>query len=338
MSQSSKERQRTRKERGLCCSCRNKTLPEKSRCQLCTNKAKQRYRDKTKKTYNKRKVAKLCVACEKPSTSGVYCQECLDAQRGRQGDRAALTSSRKAEQQQRATKERTERNVCVTCENPELFRNEECRLCWARRQARDGTSHYDARKAAGLCQNCDAFVTGGAARCTACQQKRQATTKRRVEKGICPNCGKSNDNKGFYCDRCREKQKDTARDREQNQLCTGCGKVPPTDDNKTCQSCTNKNRKKSRKKHKNLRQQVLDAYGNKCACCGEKTPAFLQIDHTNNDGAKHRRQLGGAGGLRLYTWLRKHNFPQAGFQLLCANCNFAKGHYGTCPHAAQKED
>ena len=27
----------------------------------------------------------------------------------------------------------------------------------------------------------------------------------------------------------------------------------------------------------------------------------------------------------------KNNFPK-GFQILCHNCNIAKGHYGKCPH------
>ena len=28
---------------------------------------------------------------------------------------------------------------------------------------------------------------------------------------------------------------------------------------------------------------------------------------------------------------RKNNYPE-GFQVLCSNCNFAKGKYGSCPH------
>jgi hypothetical protein len=57
-------------------------------------------------------------------------------------------------------------------------------------------------------------------------------------------------------------------------------------------------------------------------------PDFLQIDHVNNDGKQHRKVIGQG---RTYFWLKKNNFP-SDFQVLCANCNFAKGHYGTCPH------
>lgn len=30
-------------------------------------------------------------------------------------------------------------------------------------------------------------------------------------------------------------------------------------------------------------------------------------------------------------WQRKNNYPK-GFQVLCHNCNLAKGFYGKCPH------
>ena len=35
-------------------------------------------------------------------------------------------------------------------------------------------------------------------------------------------------------------------------------------------------------------RRVLDHYGRACSCCGETEPAFLTIDHVNNDGAEHR--------------------------------------------------
>ena len=33
----------------------------------------------------------------------------------------------------------------------------------------------------------------------------------------------------------------------------------------------------------------------------------------------------------IYRWLIKHKFPP-GIQVLCHNCNLAKGYYGACPH------
>jgi hypothetical protein len=82
---------------------------------------------------------------------------------------------------------------------------------------------------------------------------------------------------------------------------------------------------------RDLRDRVLAAYGGKCACCGESTPEFLAIDHTLNDGASHRKEIG-SGGRSIYRWLEANNFPQDRFRLLCHNCNQSRGFYGGCPH------
>lgn len=77
-----------------------------------------------------------------------------------------------------------------------------------------------------------------------------------------------------------------------------------------------------------LRQDIFNAYGKQCACCGESQKEFLTIDHINGDGAKHRRERNGSN---LYVWLRQNDYPE-GFQTLCWNCNCAKHIYGICPH------
>ncbi len=84
---------------------------------------------------------------------------------------------------------------------------------------------------------------------------------------------------------------------------------------------------------KSFRIKCLNAYGGnppKCACCKENKYEFLCIDHIKGGGRKHRKKLG-FGGQVLYRWLVKYNFPK-GFQVLCHNCNLAKGFYGKCPH------
>ena len=84
----------------------------------------------------------------------------------------------------------------------------------------------------------------------------------------------------------------------------------------------------------NLKMQCLIAYGGsppKCACCGEKEPQFLSLDHKKGDGAKHRKEIGGSTA--LYCWLIRKKFPKkVMLQVLCYNCNCAKGFFGTCPH------
>lgn len=93
-------------------------------------------------------------------------------------------------------------------------------------------------------------------------------------------------------------------------------------------------RAKGREKHAELRMEVLQHYGAQCACCGETEIKFLAIDHINGGGALHRREIGGSGK-SIYYWLRDNDYP-AGFQVLCHNCNVAKGFYGICPHERKR--
>lgn len=80
-----------------------------------------------------------------------------------------------------------------------------------------------------------------------------------------------------------------------------------------------------------IRTEVLIHYGGnppKCKCCEENTKEFLSIDHINNDGKEHRKTVKAS---YLAPWIKKNNFP-SGFQVLCYNCNLAKGFLGYCPH------
>jgi len=82
--------------------------------------------------------------------------------------------------------------------------------------------------------------------------------------------------------------------------------------------------------YKNQNDVIMVYGGYKCACCGETEPLFLTIDHINNDGNKHRKEISSGDG--LYKWLKKHNYPE-GFQVLCMNCNHGKRRNGgICPH------
>lgn len=61
--------------------------------------------------------------------------------------------------------------------------------------------------------------------------------------------------------------------------------------------------------------------GPKCSKCGFADHRALQIDHIANDGAV-RRKLTKEAGLKLYRQVIATN--GAGFQVLCANCNWIK--------------
>jgi len=88
--------------------------------------------------------------------------------------------------------------------------------------------------------------------------------------------------------------------------------------------------KRSRTK---LRTEVIDAYGNKCNCCGESIIQFLTIDHVNGDGNKDRLASGRKrGGHALYSKLRREKYPK-GYRVLCWNCNSGRHvNGGVCPH------
>jgi len=107
---------------------------------------------------------------------------------------------------------------------------------------------------------------------------------------------------------------------------------------KRAKDWSKKNNEKRKKINSNwrwrMRLQMIDAYGGKCACCGESTKEFLTIDHIKNDGCKKRKE-GEPIGAALYRKLKEKNWPKEDYQLLCMNCNFAKGHWKICPHQRQ---
>lgn len=84
---------------------------------------------------------------------------------------------------------------------------------------------------------------------------------------------------------------------------------------------------RSKESHRKLRLELLQHYGSKCACCSEDTMQFLAIDHVDGGGSKHRLTRGS----QIYRDIKLAGFPP-NYQVLCHNCNMAKGLYGECPH------
>lgn len=75
------------------------------------------------------------------------------------------------------------------------------------------------------------------------------------------------------------------------------------------------------------RQGVIEAYGGKCASCGELDVQVLDLDHVDGSGARFRAETG-LDGWKLYAYLRQGGYPAGNYQLLCKNCNRLKG--ATC--------
>ncbi len=96
-------------------------------------------------------------------------------------------------------------------------------------------------------------------------------------------------------------------------------------------------RKRGRDYWEKRRHECFMAYGGYiCACCGETEPKFLSLDHTNNDGSAHRKEIGNRGS-GIFTWLKKNGYP-LGYQILCMNCNHGKSrNNGICPHKTSSQ-
>ena len=97
------------------------------------------------------------------------------------------------------------------------------------------------------------------------------------------------------------------------------------------------NKEKIKKDAQNLKLKVFNYYCNneiKCNCCGEKHIEFLTIDHIDCGKlihGKNKKPNNHNSGTPFYRWLVSNNFPD-GYQVLCYNCNCAKGFFGWCPH------
>jgi hypothetical protein len=82
-----------------------------------------------------------------------------------------------------------------------------------------------------------------------------------------------------------------------------------------------------------VREEGIAALGGKCACCGETINEFITLDHINGRTEEDYH----SGGLRRTgkaAWMkaRSDGWDTGKYQILCYNCNCAKGAYGTCPH------
>lgn len=159
----------------------------------------------------------------------------------------------------------------------------------------------------------------------------QRTRADRRLAGLCPHCGKPKGFSSLCCDPCLAKAKNRYQNRKRAGLCVLCGAKHQKLGSK-CMECALKSSQRLRDWRDRLIVEVMKAYGGcVCKCCGEKEVAFLTLDHINGGGRQHRSVLRKQKTADIYSWLKQENYPP-GFQVLCMNCNWAKGKYGVCPH------
>ena len=194
-------------------------------------------------------------------------------------------------------------------------------------------TYYQQCRDAGRCISCEK-PSPVHARCDKCRQKRKDERASLIKRKKCVDCKGPHQETGVRCVDCKAEHSRLYHERKVAGVCPHDGNTSAGAPGTVCADCVITNRKKDRKKYAKLRLEVVTHYSHgtmACACCNEPEIEFLQIDHIKHrGGAEHRKEIGN-GGLRLYTWIRKHGFPP-GFQVLCANCNHAKGRLGYCPH------
>jgi hypothetical protein len=156
------------------------------------------------------------------------------------------------------------------------------------------------RRAKGLCIYCRNSAEPGLGTCRVHLDKAKERHAKRTAQGLCKSCDSPREENGVYCLSHR-----TALTQQ------------------------------TKAHHNKKRRQIVVAYGGACVCCGEDTFEFLTFDHVHNDGADHRRQIGRTS--QLLAWIIKNDYPDT-LQLLCYNCNCAKGFHGVCPHQLSQKD
>jgi len=90
------------------------------------------------------------------------------------------------------------------------------------------------------------------------------------------------------------------------------------------QTYKKKHRTRAHFRNLELKLEVLTHYGKngrlQCSWpdCEVVDPDMLTLDHTNNDGEEHRKEIKSRGGQSTYRWIIKNGFPED-FQTLCWN-------------------
>lgn len=316
----------------ICFRCLKPKGDNKWLCDACLENE----RDRSKKR-NAQKRAKGICKCGKPAFTGYkLCETCLER-------------SRKF-QEERRNKHR-EQGTCLTCGKetiPGLFTCEAC----SGRASKSTIKRYNTNNESGICPFCGKELDNKF-RCEECHIKHIGRGKKQWHQkrslvlehygGTCKCCGETTyefleidhiNNDGI------EHRKKVGRHiiediikrdfpKDLQILCANCNRGKGK-----FGECPHKKEPPEPKDNKNrkLRLKCIEHYGGKCTCCGEENWAFLEFDHINNDGNEHRKSY-----KDLVSWIVKNNYPD-NIQLLCCNCNKAKGLYGVCPHQKELSD
>lgn len=103
--------------------------------------------------------------------------------------------------------------------------------------------------------------------------------------------------------------------------------------NNICRRC---NQDQENVRNKERRLEILEKLGNKCECCGIDNICLLSIDHIYGGGHKDAAKCRGKQYLKKLLKMPEEELF-AKYQLLCFNCNYAKGFWKVCTHTLKEE-
>jgi hypothetical protein len=228
------------------------------------------------------------------------------------------------------------------------------------------TAQATHRQAIGLCVRCGtAPPRSERVTCEPCGSyyiKLQIERRRRRGGWECRGCHRQFDD-GFgrgqpYCVECRSLEQSKTRkntgyrsryiERKSAGLCVKCGSpndVVSSNGKRRiyCGQCYGqKEKERYRVRSVALKREAMLAYSPSggCVCCGEWRLGLLTLDHIDNNGAAHRREMketrATVQGAAWYTRLRLQGWPH-GYQTMCMSCNWGKHRNGgQCPHRTEQ--
>lgn len=183
-----------------------------------------------------------------------------------------------------------------------------CKECGKKFNAQHTTNQYCSRKCGGLSRR----VKGPCNICGVKHSRKRPTGLEAWYKH--PKNGK------IICDSCYGKI-------PRKRLCVECGNTSSTrwsrnEKGVICHKC------EMVLYRRKVKLEVLTHYSKgKPICCEKDCDVddidMLALDHTNNDGASHRKKVGAITGIFMYEWAKKNNYPKM-FGVLCWNHNIKK--------------
>ncbi len=231
--------------------------------------------------------------------------------------------------------------TCIQCSNVSEDGTSRCRKCKEAAKI-SRTKSREKKIEEGKCVKCSKAAKENCLTCQDCIVKSSkaslAAYYNKKEAGTCRYCKKDTPcvPGKHACARHLEKHtnrcKDIYRQCKENSVCYFCPDPKPPaykQGEAVCEKHRKEGNARLNKLNKTRRQQVLNHYGRKCACCGLAYEPALQIDHIHGGGTKHRKEIGLG---QLYKYIIKNNFPDD-YQTLCILCNGLKGKKEQCPHA-----